>query len=802
MNDKLPDSDIEKLKKENRILNIRYNQLKNDYDLTTNENRDNALKYMDTVAELNQKNEELEKLKNNLEEIVKEKTASLIQSSKLIKERDKLLFASSKIASSLLAHENTDINTAIKLALELIGRATGSHRVDLYENISNPNEKRHFVKLLCEWASKTAPFLPDESKYHSLSYEDDFPSWYQKLSSGKNIKGCAKDFPTKIRILLEEAKIKSILVIPLIINGRFRAVICFEDCMRERDWSTGDISIIKTTGSSIVSALTRHEAQSELIRTKEETDRINIQLKDAISKANKMTLKAEAATRAKSDFLANMSHEIRTPLNGIIGMIELMKRTPLTDKQVEYINDLSASSELLLSIINDILDISKIEAGKLELEESPFLIKELINKSCCIFKHKAEEKKLDFNVTIDKNFPECVAGDSVRFQQIFLNLISNAMKFTSTGYVAVTAKHIQTSENTTLLEFSVKDSGIGIPESKIAKLFEKFTQADTSTTRKFGGTGLGLSICKKLVELMGGEISVKSKKDCGTEFRFKIPFRLHEMKNIAQENEPDLALVWKKIPQILLAEDNFVNQKVAVSFLEACGCSVDTATNGLEAVRKTQDKKYDIILLDVQMPELDGLSAAKKIRKTDDYKTTPIIAISASIMTEKSENYKKSGINSYLPKPIKPETLYKALSSYLKDFLAEEKTVPINESEKKQSANEIKDSDTNIFDEKRALELIGNDKNLLDELMEYFINETPKIMAQLEQLFQDNNEQEMERVSHMLKGMGRNLAMQRFAEASEIAEDFAREKQKNKFHDSLSRIAEEFEKIKKLISKS
>ncbi|AIW20992.1 response regulator [Vibrio coralliilyticus] len=390
--------------------------------------------------------------------------------------------------------------------------------------------------------------------------------------------------------------------------------------------------------------------------------------------------KAEIANVKKSEFLANMSHEIRTPMNGIVGVAELLKETKPNEVQRNYVDILLTSSHTLLDIINDILDFSKIEAGHFELDPTKFDLKSLIQQQANEYSIRAKQQELFFDCNIDPAVPQEIEADSVRLKQVINNLIGNALKFTHRGYVELNIKLLE-NETGNLLQFEVKDTGIGIAKDKLDSIFDKFQQADGSTARQYGGTGLGLAISQKIVELMGGKLQVTSEVDLGSSFYFSIPIdtpstaiggivqsspNLVEFPASSGTQMKKLSPKYKTGLKVLVVEDTRVNQQVIQVMLNLLGLEVEIANNGVEALEYCQQNEVDAILMDCHMPVMDGYEATQKIRQLEGWAAyVPIIAVTANVIKEDRERCFEIGMNGFLSKPVKPKEIEEALIDYV-----------------------------------------------------------------------------------------------------------------------------------------
>lgn len=575
------------------------------------------------------------------------KTAETCQESSHVR----LLRSVNEIAALLLGANVDSFVQTIFLCMEKIGHLVEADRVYIWKNHMQNGEL--YCTQIYEWSGGAEPQQGNE-----LTLSVPFPeSWYPVLSTNRCVNGMVKTFERFEREHLAAQGIISILVVPVFMKNKFWGFVGFDDCCHEHTFSDAEEAVLRSVSLLFATSMLRNNINSSLIRAKEE---------------------ALSSARAKTNFLANMSHEVRTPINAITGMSRIARTSNDKNRVNECLDHIDAASQQLLALLNDVLDMSNIESGKLVLNNTPFDLLGLLHNIKSISGIRAMEKKHDFQVELAPNLPEFVVGDSTRLAQVLFNLISNAVKFTPDGgKINLSASAISnTPDGFVELEFTVADNGIGIAPEETERLFNKFEQGEKGMSRRFGGSGLGLSICKSILELAGGSIEADSTPGQGSRFTVRLKLEAGKPEDMQHPlpGREENSLHDFSAYTALLVEDIDINREIMQALLADTGMTIDEAQDGQVAfdMFKAAPERYDMIFMDLHMPVKDGYEATKDIRASGLPKagSIPIIAVTANAFAEDVQRCIEAGMNGHIAKPVDFDMLAKEIEKHLGNTLA------------------------------------------------------------------------------------------------------------------------------------
>jgi signal transduction histidine kinase/HPt (histidine-containing phosphotransfer) domain-containing protein/BarA-like signal transduction histidine kinase len=526
----------------------------------------------------------------------------------------------------------------------------------------------------------------------------------------------------------------------------------------------------------------------EQVMLEKEGERLELELKVA-----------EKSAKIKQQFLANISHEMRTPMNGIMAMTEILLKTPLAGEQMDYTLTIKKSAENLMEMINDLLDITELEQEKIFIKTSEVNIKKLFTSIYKNFEPQALEKGISLHYHISENLPEYLLTDKQRVTQVIKNLVTNAIKFTEKGSIELSYNFKDISKDSGEIQVDVSDTGIGIELDEQAKMFELFTQQNQSNSRSYEGLGIGLTLCRKIADLMGGRIELESSPGKGSRFSFIFPAGKISSGKEESNTEQQLNLN----ARVLYAEDKVVNQKVVTIILQNAGCKVDIATNGVEALEMFEEKKYDLILMDIQMPQMDGITAMKKLRKS--YQSLPpIIGLSANALKADADHYIREGLDDYISKPLTPEKLKSRVAKWLRksDSLQEEENIKIASLPEEKYNFLSMDDNSPVIDVETynlIVDQTHGDKNLIRELYNSFISESENIIDDMDSAIRNNDQELLRTSAHALKGLSITIGANKIYHVVVKMDSFIKEKKYDESAKLLATLKKEFSESKKII---
>jgi signal transduction histidine kinase/DNA-binding NarL/FixJ family response regulator/HPt (histidine-containing phosphotransfer) domain-containing protein len=724
-----------------------------------------------------------------------------------LQQRDNILGSVRFAAQHFLS--TTDWKAVIDEVLAVIGKAAKASRVYVFANHWGEDERLLFSQRY-EWVSAGTDRQIENPNLKNLPWDGvGLDRWADLLKQREMVFWPIHEFSKAEHDLLEPQGVKSLIVAP-IWASTWWGFLGLDECAYVRAWTDAEQDSLRAVADMLGAAIAKQQTQEDLQSAKEAS---------------------EAASRSKSQFLANMSHEIRTPMNGVLGMIDLILNTQLTDKQLHYARTARGSGEALLSLINDVLDLSKIESGKLELEEVVFNPHLIVKEVRELLVGRAQKQMLELTASVALNVPRNVCGDPGRLRQVLLNQVSNAVKFTERGEVAIQVFLLTEDKDIARLRFEVRDTGIGIPSEAQVAIFEPFIQADGTMTRKYGGTGLGLTISKQLVEMMGGEIGVVSAVGKGSTFwftiavkkvaqsnlsvplpplqRFDRPAEFRSTGNLEAGFQPDMQRSGGTdfLARVLVAEDNPVNQEVVSSMLEILGCEVEVVITGTEVLAAWRRRPFDLIFMDCQMPEMDGYEATRAIRQEEAASVsgsrTIIIALTAHAMEGDRKRCMAAGMDDYLGKPFTLEQLQGVLERWLPGKTPQEADLTDGADGGRVQGEESSDADhvdCTAFEGIKFLERNGA-TDMLSKVIGIYLRDTPRQLENARIALARNDADAMGRQAHSMKSSSATLGAHVLAALCKELESMGRSGTTENADELLSSMETEYEIVAKILTK-
>ena len=583
--------------------------------------------------------------------------------------QNRMLSATNAAATMIIAGYHQDYETVLRQALQIIAESIEADKAYILRNTIFEDKLCFFTRAM--WDVDSLIDITSNETDSVVAYDDFYPNWKEEFDDQYSLRARIEDMPASFREMSAYSYAKTVMYVPLYLQGDFFGMLGFENRTNGHIFKEDEADIMRAGALIIAASIARNETLQQLNSARE---------------------KAISGTKAKTEFLSRMSHEIRTPINAIIGMTTLAKKNRDPENVNHCLEMIDDSSKQLLGLINDILDMSKIDAGKLQIQNEPFDFNEMLQSVVHMITVRATEKKQIINVNTNVDFSREIVSDPLRLSQVLTNLLTNAAKFTPEGgRITLTITEVSRNEPRekkraqSWLRFSVADTGIGINKEQQARLFQVFEQADGSITRTYGGSGLGLSICKKIVTLMNGDIWVESEEGNGSDFIFEVPVEWGRMASRAKSSSSDSAFSsvdptkdtnnsnttpnWSRFT-VLLVEDLDINQEIVIGMLEDTGLNIVTASDGEEGVKHFEEnpEKFNLILMDIQMPKMDGLTASRLIRnmQIDAAKQIPILAMTANAFKDDIDACKAAGMNDHIAKPVDFKKLIQTISEYLK----------------------------------------------------------------------------------------------------------------------------------------